>query len=146
MMTAYAKHAARKLTQQDLLYESLRRSILDGDIGRGTRLASSRALAEQLGIARNSVLYAYERLVEEGFISATRHGSVVNAVNAGGTATPVQTSPPDSGTPVLARRVRELPPRRPSRDGARALRPGVPALDQFPYAQWRSAVERALLD
>ena len=86
MMTAYAKRAVRKLTQQDLLYESLRRAILDGDIGRGTRLASSRALAEQLGIARNSVLYAYERLVEEGFVSATRHGSVVNAVNAGGAA------------------------------------------------------------
>ena len=144
MMAAYAKRAVRKLTQQDLLYESLRRAILDGDIGRGTRLASSRALAEQLGIARNSVLYAYERLVEEGFVSATRHGSAVNAVNAGGTATPARTIPPHPGTPLLARRVRELPPRRANRDGARALRPGVPALDQFPYAQWRSAVERAL--
>ena len=86
MMAAYARRTARKLTQQDLLYESLRRAILDGDIGEGTRLASSRALAEQLNIARNSVLYAYERLVEEGFVTATRHGSIVNAVTHGGGA------------------------------------------------------------
>ncbi|MEM5447111.1 PLP-dependent aminotransferase family protein [Paraburkholderia guartelaensis] len=144
MMTAYAKRAVRKLTQQDLLYESLRRAILDGDIGRGTRLASSRALAEQLGIARNSVLYAYERLVEEGFVSATRHGSVVNAVSAGAVATPAQTTQREEPVPVLAHRVRELPPRRAGRDGSKALRPGVPALDAFPYAQWRTAVERAL--
>ncbi|MEX3692758.1 PLP-dependent aminotransferase family protein [Paraburkholderia sp. BR14263] len=144
MMTAYAKRAVRKLTQQDLLYESLRRAILDGDIGRGTRLASSRALAEQLGIARNSVLYAYERLVEEGFVSATRHGSVVNAVSAGAVATPTQTTQREEPVPALARRVRELPPRRAGRDGSKALRPGVPALDAFPYAQWRTAVERAL--
>ncbi|MEX3949398.1 PLP-dependent aminotransferase family protein [Paraburkholderia sp. EG287B] len=144
MMTAYAKRAVRKLTQQDLLYESLRRAILDGDIGRGTRLASSRALAEQLGIARNSVLYAYERLVEEGFVSATRHGSIVNAVSAGAAATPAQTAQREEPVPALARRVRELPPRRSGRHGAKALRPGVPALDAFPYAQWRTAVERAL--
>jgi GntR family transcriptional regulator/MocR family aminotransferase len=64
----------RKLTQQDLLYESLRRAILDGDIRNGSRLLATRALAEQLGIARNSVLYAYERLTDEGFITASRHG------------------------------------------------------------------------
>ncbi|WP_321911655.1 PLP-dependent aminotransferase family protein [Paraburkholderia sp. J11-2] len=146
MMAAYAKRAVRKLTQQDLLYESLRRAILDGDIGRGTRLASSRALAEQLGIARNSVLYAYERLVEEGFVSATRHGSVVNAVNATAAATPAQSALREdpAPAPALARRVRNLPPRRMGRDGPKALRPGVPALDAFPYAQWRAAVERAL--
>ncbi|WP_260854413.1 GntR family transcriptional regulator [Paraburkholderia sp. BCC1884] len=68
----------RKLTQQDLFYESLRRAILDGAIGHGRRLLASRALAEQLGIARNLVLYAYERLTDEGFISASWHGSIVN--------------------------------------------------------------------
>lgn len=144
MMAAYAKRAVRKLTQQDLLYESLRRAILDGDIGCGTRLASSRALAEQLGIARNSVLYAYERLVEEGFVSATRHGSIVNAVKANGAAAPSETlAPQDTSAPLLSRRARALPPRHASPSGPKALRPGTPALDAFPIAQWRSAVERA---
>ncbi|QGZ64534.1 aminotransferase class I/II-fold pyridoxal phosphate-dependent enzyme [Paraburkholderia acidisoli] len=168
-MAAYAERAVRKLTQQDLLYESLRRAILDGDIGCGTRLASSRALAEQLGIARNSVLYAYERLVEEGFVSATRHGSVVNAVKlatgatgtngtmhrirtvgadpANGASSREPKPPPhEAEAPLLSRRARALPPRRPSHAGPTALRPGTPALDAFPLAQWRSAVERASRD
>lgn len=148
MMAAYARRAARKLTQQDLLYESLRRAILDGDIVEGARLASSRALAEQLGIARNSVLYAYERLVEEGFVTATRHGSIVNAVTPGGIARSAAPQPPatqtDPAARTLARRARELPRRHGYRDGAIALRPGVPALDAFPFAQWRASIERAM--
>ena len=144
MMAAYARRTARKLTQQDLLYESLRRAILDGDIGEGTRLASSRALAEQLGIARNSVLYAYERLVEEGFVTATRHGSIVNAVTHGAAALPADAARSNEAGPALSRRVRELPARRGSRPGATALRPGIPALDAFPFVQWRTSVERAM--
>jgi GntR family transcriptional regulator / MocR family aminotransferase len=145
MMAAYARRAKRKLTQQDLLYESLRRAILDGDIGEGARLASSRALAEQLGIARNSVLYAYERLVDEGFVMATRHGSIVNAVTPGGNvAAEAGVSQASEDARTLSRRVRALPPRRGSSDGAVALRPGVPALDAFPFAQWRTSIERAM--
>lgn len=149
MMAAYERRArtsaSRRLTQQDLLYESLRRAILDGDIVCGTRLASSRTLAEELGIARNSVLYAYERLVEEGFVTATRHGSIVNGVKPAVAPPPARVPPhEDETTQWLARRVRELPPRRASGDGATALRPGTPALDAFPLAQWRTAVERAM--
>lgn len=144
MMAAYARRAARKLTQQDLLYESLRRAILDGDIGEGARLASSRALAEQLGIARNSVLYAYERLGEEGFVTATRHGSIVNAVTPGGPMPQGQGQRAHESALTLSQRVRDLPPRRGSRDGAQALRPGVPALDAFPFVQWRTSIERAM--
>ncbi|WP_028229449.1 MocR-like pyridoxine biosynthesis transcription factor PdxR [Paraburkholderia ferrariae] len=147
MMATYARGAARRLTQQDLLYESLRRAILDGDFADGTRLAASRALAEELGIARNSVLYAYERLVEEGFVSATRHGSIVNAVTPGGGAQQVsamQEAQQAAASRTLARRVRALPPRRRTRDGAIALRPGVPALDAFPFVQWRTSLERAM--
>ncbi|WP_233866251.1 MocR-like pyridoxine biosynthesis transcription factor PdxR [Paraburkholderia adhaesiva] len=144
MMAAYARRTARKLTQQDLLYESLRRAILDGDIGEGTRLASSRALAEQLDIARNSVLYAYERLVEEGFVTATRHGSIVNAVTHGAVSLQTHAERASESGPILSRRVRELPPRRGSPGGVTALRPGGPALDAFPFVQWRTSVERAM--
>jgi GntR family transcriptional regulator/MocR family aminotransferase len=73
LMSNFAKQlGGRKLTQQNLLYESLRRAILDGDIRHGSQLIPTRSLAEQLGIARNSVLYAYERLTEEGFVSTSR--------------------------------------------------------------------------
>jgi len=145
MMAAYARRAARRLTQQELLYQSLRRAILDGDMVEGTRLASSRALAEQLGIARNSVLYAYERLVEEGFVRATRHGSIVNAVTPASADAPrFGVKQADRAARTLARRVGVLPPRRGTRHGATALRPGVPALDAFPFVQWRTSLERAM--
>ncbi len=143
LMSNYERRASRKLTQQDLLYESLRRAILDGDIEEGAKLESSRALAEQLDIARNSVLYAYERLVDEGFITATRHGSRVNPVSRGGAAQ-AQPSDADTASQLLSARARALPRRRSSVQGAHALRPGVPALDEFPLAQWRPALERAL--
>jgi GntR family transcriptional regulator / MocR family aminotransferase len=148
MMSAYERRArasaSRRLTQQDLLYESLRRAILDGDIVRGTRLASSRTLAEELSIARNSVLYAYERLVEEGFVTATRHGSVVNDVKPPAAQPSARAEPRSASERQLSQRVRELPPRRAGVRTAKALRPGTPALDAFPLAQWRTAVERAM--
>ena len=141
LMSNFAKRAnGRKLTQQNLLYESLRQAILDGDLRYGSQLVPTRALAEQLGIARNSALYAYERLTEEGFITTSRHGSVVSRVafsasadlrGTGGTAS------------RLSRRVADLPRERGGPDNPTPFRPGMPALDEFPVAQWRASVERA---
>ena len=63
-------------SQQEALYRSLRNMLLDGHIPPGTRLVSTRVLAAELGIARNSAVYAYERLAEEGFVAATRNGTI----------------------------------------------------------------------
>lgn len=144
LLMAKAGHAAgsRKLTQQDLLYESLRRAMLDGEIRHGSRLLATRALAEQLGIARNSVLYAYERLTEEGFITASRHGSIVNL--AGGAA-PSGAARDGAHASVhrLSRRVTALPRERGLAGEPTPFQAGVPALDAFPLAQWRACMERA---
>ncbi len=56
------------------LYRVLRESILADALLPGTRLPSSRHLAGELGIARNTVIHAYEQLTEEGYI-ATEVGS-----------------------------------------------------------------------
>ena len=54
-------------------------SILDGHIEADTPLPSSRRLAKQLSVARNTVVYAYQHLVDEGFlISRERSGFYVN--------------------------------------------------------------------
>ena len=50
--------------------EGLRNDILDGRLPAGSRLLPSRALAEQLGISRNTVLFAYEQLAAEGLVEA----------------------------------------------------------------------------
>jgi DNA-binding transcriptional regulator YhcF (GntR family) len=48
----------------------LRRAILSGEFPPGSSLPSTRALAKQLGISRNTVLRAYESLADEGFAGA----------------------------------------------------------------------------
>src|ERR1700674_1024461 len=52
------------------LYLTLRERILSGDFWKGERLPSSRALAKTLGVSRNTVLNAYDKLAEESYIVA----------------------------------------------------------------------------
>src|SRR4051794_27288826 len=56
------------------LYSQLRQAILDGRLRPGQRLSSTRALAAQLSIARNTVADAYDQLLSEGYIEG-RQGS-----------------------------------------------------------------------
>jgi DNA-binding transcriptional regulator YhcF (GntR family) len=53
------------------LCESLRESIAAGRLAPGTRLPSTRALARELRVSRNTVLNAYEQLTLQGFVIAT---------------------------------------------------------------------------
>ncbi|NOT48565.1 MAG: PLP-dependent aminotransferase family protein [Acidobacteria bacterium] len=56
------------------IYNSIRDAILDGALESGTRLPASRALAEQLGISRMTVVNAYDQLLGEGYLEG-KHGS-----------------------------------------------------------------------
>jgi GntR family transcriptional regulator/MocR family aminotransferase len=50
------------------LYGFLRRTILEGLLQPGSSLPSQRTLARVLGVSRNTVLYAYEKLTWEKLI------------------------------------------------------------------------------
>jgi GntR family transcriptional regulator/MocR family aminotransferase len=56
------------------IYVQARVAILSGALPPGTKLPSSRAMATKLGVARASVVLAYEQLLTEGYIVA-RAGS-----------------------------------------------------------------------
>ena len=56
------------------LEAALRDAVRTGRLGPGTRLPSSRALAADLGLARNTVAEVYSQLVAEGWLTA-RTGS-----------------------------------------------------------------------
>jgi GntR family transcriptional regulator / MocR family aminotransferase len=56
------------------LESALREAVRSGRLLPGTTLPSSRALALDLGVARNTVAEAYGQLVAEGWLAA-RHGS-----------------------------------------------------------------------
>ncbi|MFN3496023.1 MAG: PLP-dependent aminotransferase family protein, partial [Hydrogenophaga sp.] len=56
------------------LYEALRRAMLDGKLGAGERLPSSRDLSQDLDLSRNTVVAAINQLSVEGYL-ASRVGS-----------------------------------------------------------------------
>jgi GntR family transcriptional regulator/MocR family aminotransferase len=132
----------RHWPRQRLLHECLRAAIRNGTLAAGTRLSASRTLAEELGLARNTVLYAYEQLASEGFVITDRRGTVVAAVAPDHQpAARRDASAPAAGLSQRARALRPLPG---DADMMGAFVPGVPALDHFPLTLWRRMLERAL--
>ena len=68
-----------KVSLQAQIREMLVAAILDGHIPVGVALPSTRVLAAQLGVARNTVALAYELLVNEGYLlTRSRSGHYVN--------------------------------------------------------------------
>ena len=132
------------------IYEGLRRYILEGRLAPGARLPSTRMLAEGMGVSRSTVVSAFSGLLAEGYLEGkVGSGTYVSRslpedmlrVCAGRTG--------DSGhrrTRGLSRRGEVLAstPATASRDrgGARAFRPGVSALDEFPFEEWSRLVSR----
>ncbi len=69
----------RKMSYQRQLIESIVAAILDSKLSPHNPLPSSRELAKQLGIARNTVVHAYQQLIDDGYlISRERSGYFVN--------------------------------------------------------------------
>ncbi|MCK7622996.1 PLP-dependent aminotransferase family protein [Streptomyces sp. RS10V-4] len=114
------------------LMTALRTAVRSGRLAPGTRLPSSRSLAADLGIARNTVADAYAELVAEGWLRA-RQGSGTEVAERvlprAGTAAPRHRPGPPS--PAAA------PPRF-------DLTPGTPDVSSFPRTAWLAAARRAL--
>ncbi|MDQ0583004.1 MocR-like pyridoxine biosynthesis transcription factor PdxR [Streptomyces rishiriensis] len=108
------------------LTDALREAVRSGRLPSGTRLPSSRSLAVDLGVARNTVADAYADLVAEGWLTA-RQGSGTRVAEG-------RTVPPTGAARPRPER------RRPGYD----LRPGTPDLGSFPRAEWLRAARRAL--
>ncbi|MEP9353092.1 PLP-dependent aminotransferase family protein [Xanthobacter sp. KR7-65] len=66
MLISLDRTSAQSLQEQ--LFEQIRQQILDGRLKAEAAVPSSRHLAQQLGISRNSVTFAYERLINEGYL------------------------------------------------------------------------------
>ncbi|HEX7641272.1 MAG TPA: PLP-dependent aminotransferase family protein [Burkholderiaceae bacterium] len=59
------------LPQQRRLYEAARTAILQQQLPARSKLPSTRSVAGELGIARNTVIAAFKQLAAEGYVSAT---------------------------------------------------------------------------
>ncbi len=140
---------ARKPLRQQV-YERLRDAIARGALKPGTRLPPSREHAQVLGVSRNTVLWAVERLQFEGYLGArVGDGTYVSEQAtgfsaAGGTLSAV--APPcDADLSSRGRRIaRTEVTWGPRPQEATAFRIGVPALEVFPFALWERLARQTL--
>src|SRR5215207_4925461 len=68
---------------RELLLAALRDAVRSGRLAPGSMLPTSRSLAADLGLARNTVAEAYAELVNEGWL-ASRQGAGTWVLNASG--------------------------------------------------------------
>ena len=108
------------------LETALRDAVSTSRLAPGGRLPSSRALAADLGIARNTVAEAYGQLVAEGWLTA---------VQGSGTRVAQRPDVPETTAPA-----RSAPGPRIRYD----LSPGSPDVSAFPRSAWLSATRHAL--
>jgi len=136
------------------VYEAVRQAIVAGVLARGTRLPSTRALAADLGISRNTVVMAYDKLRGEGYAvgqvgSDTRVAErlpddvlrpelAIDLPSVDGTprTPPLPSAASQRISPAWLTTMRrgEAPPG--------AFRAAVPATDLFPYTVWGRLLSR----
>src|SRR5580658_9494759 len=141
------------------LYEAVRSEILGGRLRPGTRLPATRDLARQYGLARGTIVNAFDQLKSEGYIEGTvGSGTYVNQIlpdelldvprsaprRAQQRESPAPPTPPKHRRKLsdYAGRVKLFPNLeiRPSR----AFRANMPALDLFPTTLWAQVAARRL--
>ena len=122
------------------IYLGLRDLIERRMLTSGTALPSTRMLARDLGLGRNTVIAAYEQLALEGFVSIARGAS---PVVKGLPASPLAPRPesPKGGRALSQRgRVMSEQPFHHGQPGITAFHPGLPDADNFPFNTWSKLV------
>jgi GntR family transcriptional regulator/MocR family aminotransferase len=140
------------------LYSSIREHIVRGRLAPGTRLASSRVLATELGVSRFTVVAALDQLRAEGYVASAQRGGTFVAASLPDLAivARVRGSTRDN-RPAAKAATREsnglsnrgravssiiISGPRYDRGEPRAFRPRRPPLDVFPFALWGRIVHR----
>jgi GntR family transcriptional regulator/MocR family aminotransferase len=145
---------ASKDTITKQIYDHIRRMVLSGSISPGSRLPSSRDLAGQVGISRNTVLAAYDQLTAEAYLEGRVGSGTFVVRNLPDAFLRAQLRPLPvremAGQRELANRQSGIsaalaiaPKTQPSR---RAFRTGLPDADSFPFQLWARLVSRRYRD
>jgi GntR family transcriptional regulator/MocR family aminotransferase len=137
------RNGSRPASLQKQLIERLQQAILTGRLPAGSLLPSSRMLAAEMGVSRNTVVIAYEHLAAVGYVIADKQGTRVSPLSspAARGEPPVQSAMPEV---AYAARVAQFAATRTHADNTFPLTPGTPALDRFPLGAWRRALERSM--
>ncbi len=130
------------------IYDQIRDLILSGRLAPGIRLPSSRSLAQDLGVSRNTVIAAYDQLTAEDFLEGRQGaGSFVSdnltsdALVGGAFTTPGPDA--EAGPPALSGRAETLLALEGTgRPVNRAFRAGYPDTRLFPFETWGRLLAR----
>jgi GntR family transcriptional regulator/MocR family aminotransferase len=131
------------------LYTELRSAIIDGRLKSGARLPSTRNLAAQYGLARGTVVAAFQQLQAEGFVSSeVSAGTFVVAAPGWEINSPTKrrSAPQVISRATIAKRTQSLlkatfvlPA---SHSIGKAFRGYEPAIDLFPVELWARIAAR----
>lgn len=134
------------------LYLALREAVLEGRLPPGSRIPSSRALAEELACSRNTVVTAFDQLHAEGYLDRQiGSGSFVSKVlpeellvarpqpSRSAEATPAPRSLSPRGAALAASRLLEAG----TQPRQRAFLPGLADPEHFPFDLWSKLLTRA---
>ena len=126
------------------VYLALRAAILAGALPPGARLPSTRTLGLQLGLARNTVVAAYDQLLAEGFVTGRAGaGTHVSAELPDGLeAAPAPPPSPPAAAPDSTRRFR--PDTAAHQPSTRPFNTGRTGWDERSQSVWRSLTLRRL--
>ncbi|WP_049018000.1 PLP-dependent aminotransferase family protein, partial [Burkholderia multivorans] len=134
------------------LLQLMQQAILTGELGPGTKLPSSRTLAADLSIARNTVLHVYDQLTAEGYVLTTTgsgtyvadtrpdaaamraHGAGAARSDGGAATASAAASDAQGGLSMRGRQLIEHAGV--SRRQWGAFMPGVPDVSEFPSRTW----------
>lgn len=130
------------------LYDEIRAGIIEGRLREGTRLPSTRTLAAQYGVARGTVVAAFDQLVSEGYLdSHVGNGTFVRPTLPGSLrAQPLQQrSLPGRSLSSRGSLLASHPfPKLWSNRSVETFRMDRPALDAFPVQLWTRLAARTL--
>ena len=124
------RHGESSLQEQVVSY--FRSAIIGDRLPRGHRLPSSRQLAIDHGISRTTAVEAYERLIAEGPGLAPGRAGLFVADQLG-----EDLVPPAQRRGATARIAKAVPSALDMRTYQLPLAPGMPAIDLFPWREWR---------
>ena len=128
------------------VYDQVRDAIRSGALGSGARLPSSRALAALLGVARASVVAAYDQLLAEGYLAGRQGAGTFVSADLAGLGDPPPPAPdpgPAPEIPARALALDEVVLPRPLPD-ARPFSNGRTLMDARALEAWSRSTRRAL--
>lgn len=135
MMIRIDRNSKLPIYQQ--IYEQIKKDILSGVLAEGSYISSTRALARELQVGRNSVENAYSQLVLEGYVtSIPGSGHLVNSLDLD--------LHPTIGDDLQADEKIRHQQRLPSKDIKYSFQYGEPDPSIFPSRHWRSYVSEVL--